>query len=101
MLSSLLVVVVVFAVVIIVVVVFIVVVDVLNPSPHILDQVFADFGVFTLMLIHVVKTFASIFLLLVPFILGFAYAFFAILNGTSVLDRFQNESSFFTLIKVQ
>jgi len=63
-------------------------------------QVFADFGVFTLMFLHILKTFANIFLVLAPFIVGFAYAFYAVLNETAVLARFQNQSSVFTVMKV-
>ena len=63
-------------------------------------QVFSDFGIFTLMFLHILKTFANIFLVLAPFIVGFAYAFYAILNETAVLERFYNQSSIYTVMKV-
>jgi len=37
---------------------------------------------------------------LAPFIVGFAYAFYAILNETVVLERFTNQTSIYTIMKV-
>ncbi len=64
-------------------------------------QVFADFGVFTLMFLNILRTFANIILVLAPFIVGFAYAFYAILSETVVLERFNNQTSIYTIMKVE